>query len=122
MPTARQAYLSRSLKRRKIAQDVFAYRLLVAEPVSLDEPLVLPANARIAMSHSAGVEAGELRLVRGSADPIPLPALDADQVWRMQYYGKNEQFDVECDVAGTTTLYVLDEWSRPLPIATKIFE
>jgi len=80
----------------------------------------MPANARIAVSFSTGISAGDLTLAAGLAT-FGTPDLAADQVYRLSYVERAESVVPTCAVAGTVTLYVLNEWMLSDAIATGVF-
>lgn len=113
-----------AVTRRKLSADLKAFAAFIETPADVSSgPFTMPAGARVAVSHSADIEAGQLRLVvTGPTDrTLATPTLAADQVFKGEFLERAVSFTVETDVAGDVTVYVLDEWTRPLEIAAGTF-
>jgi hypothetical protein len=83
-------------------------------------PYTMKANARLAVSHSAGVTAGQLRVL-DNGKTLKTPALTANAKYRLDVVPKGRQVTIQCDAAGVVHLYVLDQWMRPRLVATATF-
>lgn len=85
--------------------------------------LALPANARLAASSDVPVAAGAVVVNVAGGRVLGTPALVADQIYEVGYLeaGKTVTLEKTTAGAGTITLYYLDEWKRPYPIASATF-
>src|SRR5262245_60248052 len=84
MPTAREAFVARAVKRRKYAQNVSKFATLKATPFDFTggEELTLPADALLAISFDGAVEAGEFEIVLGGVT-YGTPDLAENQLHRL---------------------------------------
>ncbi len=103
-------------KRRKVAQDVKAYRFLAATPGDATVGITLPANALIGVSSDTATNQGDI-VVSFSADQITIPGGPAGKVFELIYGERGELVKVVSST-GNATLHVLDQWHRPTAIAT----
>lgn len=122
-------HLYRHRRRRRVAQDLTAYAALIETPhdlgsaaagSDLPNPLSLPANARLAFSASEALDDGDITVTIGGRNLV-LPALSADEIFRLSYGERAESVVAGSDIdapACDVTLYVLDEWQREAAIAT----
>ena len=122
----RQAALFHMRERRRAAANVqrttTGFDLGTAAALSeLPNPYVVAANAEYAVSFSAAVTADELTVATETARTLGTPALDPDQIRRIGYFERGRTLTPTAGIAGTVTLYVLDDWSRPIPVATGVF-
>ena len=117
------------LRRRCFAQDQTAYADLRAAPSALtggaapatSSALSLPANARLGISFSAPVGAGQLSVDTETGRTLGTPALVADEIYRLDWLERTVDVTITSAIAGTATLYVFDQWMRSYPIATVVF-
>lgn len=106
-------------------RDLSAFAALLAAPHDLGDGtdgLVLPARARLAISHEAGMSEGDVVVhIAGDGDlDFTHPELAADEVHRGNWGERGMTVTVENVGApeGALTLYLIDPFGRPLPIAT----
>lgn len=128
-PGRAQAELFHARERRRAAQRQRAFDADAATPfdmgtVAAGNPLPTPypmrAASRLAVSFSAPLTAGQLTVSIG-ARTLGTPALTADEIRRLEFGERNEDVVPQSAIAGTVTLYVLDEWARPRAVATGTF-
>ncbi len=117
-------------ERRRAAADQDEFAADIASPFDLGtvgagsplpNPYVMPANARLAMSFSVDLTATELTLVTEVGRTLGTPALLADEIYKLQHLERARTLVPDADIAGTISLFVLDEWSRETLIATGVF-
>lgn len=101
--------------RRTKSQDLKAYRFLVATPGNATVGIVLPANSRLAVSSTAVTAQGDI-VVQIGPETVTIPGGPAGFVFPLCYGERSETAKVTVH-PGQATLYVLDEWTRPTPIA-----
>lgn len=121
-----------ALRTRRANQALLQYRFLVAEPenlgtIAVEEQttgIALPANARLAFSHSAGLNAGDVTVEIGNRSSFSHAALPANRVWKGSFAerGMHVVINRHSGAAGTFTLYILDLNGRHFTIATATFE
>ena len=87
----------------------------------LPNPYVMKGNARIGVSFSVNITAGQLTLATEGARTLETPALDADVVYRLDYLERARTLTPTCAIAGTVSLHVFDEWMLPSVVATGVF-
>lgn len=125
----RQAILLNARRRRRAAENLDKFEGDVAAPFSmgtvaapnpLPAPYPMRANARIAVSFSAVVAAGQLTLAVGSA-VLKTPVLAANEIYRLEVAARDQDITPTSAIAGTVKIHVLDEWSRSSVVATGIF-
>lgn len=120
------------LKEQRTRRTVKAYQSLMDTPANLGNvgvagtsaALALPANARLGVSFSASVAAGDLRLDVGPNKSLNIPALAANRVYRPGVVGERGQaLTVVRSGAptGTATVYIIDGSGRARAIATATF-
>jgi hypothetical protein len=108
------------IRRQHERVDRKRFDALVAMPHDLETgDLDMPANGRLAVSHSVGVTEGQLSLTVNGEDHFT-PDLTADEVWRLDYVERARAVNVETLVPGEVTVYLVDPFGRHLPIATRI--
>lgn len=126
---ARPAVLYKARERRRAAADFKKFGPDIASPFDLGAaapaaPLPnaypVPANARLAVSFSVPVAAGQLTINYGDR-ALGTTALAADQVRLLDWVERAVEVTIQSAIAGTVTLYVLDEWNRPSAIAQGTF-
>jgi hypothetical protein len=124
MPTAREAYILRALRRNRIAASMRKFNQYVSSPFDMGGgAFVMPDDARVAVSFDAEIEnAGDV-VVTVAGKEFRLPAMPADTSYRINaYVRKGRSIDATAEsVAGGLSLYVLDQWMRPRLIANKTF-
>ena len=118
-------------RRRRIAQNISAYKSLIASPASLgsvaangdSSAVTLPADGRLAVSLDTSTSASDISINDG-VDQTYGSGGAADFVQRLDSTPKGRQVVIHraagCP-AGACSLYVLDEWQRPQLIATATF-
>lgn len=128
-PGDAHAALYHARRRRRAAQDFKDFEGDIASPFDLGtvaattplpNPYVMPANSRLAISFSTGITQGQLTVDIG-AKTVETTALSADEIYRLEVGEEAEEIIPTAAIAGTVTLYVLDEWQRPSAIATGTF-
>lgn len=118
MATKDQLSWLRAAQRRRNSRENFStFRSLIEAPGSLSAGVVMPANSRLGISSSLDVEPGALLVSINGVD-IGVVGGPADMVFRIGYYEKGKTITALAGAPGTLTLYVLDNWDRPFPIAS----
>lgn len=121
-PKATQQYHAR--RRRREAQDVKAYQVLIASPVDLSGgPLTLPANGYLAIGANGNTVLADYTITIGSVT-LDVTALVGGAVpLRLGYFERGAEVTISHDagVARTITVYLLDQWRRPFEIAARAF-
>lgn len=120
-----------SRKRRKAAARVQAFSALIASPSvltggvapAISSTLAMPANVLLAVSYSVGITSGQLVVNVNTGKTMGVPDLAADEIRELGYVEAGQLVDIELTaaVAGTATLYVLNDWRIPSSIATVVF-
>ena len=96
-------------KRRSKRQNLSALKALVAAPHDLDSgALVMPAGARLAISHSVGLSAGQVTIAVGDRREFTCPALAADEVHRGIHAERGFAVTQTGAPAGTIRIYLVD--------------
>lgn len=117
-------------ERRRAAVDLDGFAADIASPFDLGtvgagsplpNPYVIPANSRLAISFSVGLTATELTLATEVGRTLGTPALATDEIHKLQHLERARTLVPDAAIAGTISLYVLDEWSRETLVATGIF-
>lgn len=120
---------ARRRRRHRYRRDFLEFKPLIDTPedlgtASAGDPLpttlTLPANARIGISASEAVEAGDL-VVNVNGDAIGIRGGPADEVFPLAWREEDEVVEVEIGAGCppcTVTLHVFDRWTRPFAIAT----
>jgi hypothetical protein len=120
-----------AIKRRKIAQEVSRYRSLVASPASLGScaagasltALVLPQNARLAISLNAITTANDISVSVGTRTMRTTGAASAVSQ-KIGWHERSRHLVVNrlasCP-AGTLSVWLLTEWGQRYLIATGTF-
>ena len=104
--------------RRRGREFLTALEPLVASPQDLATPLRMPAGARLAISHSAGLAAGSVQVSLGSGVTSSHPALDAGQVHELALYAREGSVvSVAGAPSGTLTLYALNPFDHAKRLA-----
>lgn len=126
MATRRTASLAANRRRRRIAQDLVAYKDLIANPEDLGSltsgsesgELFLPANARLAVSLDDVTAAGDI-VVAGRS----IVGGVAGRLFSLGYFERGPITVTRGGQArgGELTLHVLDEWGHARAIATATF-
>lgn len=124
--SARQAALYYSRERRrdaaKIQRATLAFDLGTAAAANpLPEPYTLAASGEFAVSFSAPVTAGQLTVATEVGRTLGTPALAADQIYPLGFFERARTLIPESAIAGDVTLYILDNWRRPIAVATGTF-
>ena len=119
MATASQ--LSRiNARHRRSRQDLGAFAALIETPHDLGvEPVVLPANARLAVSSDNAEAAGDVTVTVKST-VYATPALVADAPHRLNLAERGWEVDVDGPVGSTITLHVVGHFGEHVAIATKV--
>ena len=122
----RQAALFYNRERRRDAAKVQHATLqfdlgTVGAGGDLPESYTLAAAGDFAISFDAPVAAGEVTVATEVGRTLGTPALAADQIHRLGYFERARTLTVTSAIAGTATLYVLDNWRRPIVVATGVF-
>jgi len=128
--TASAQYNAR--RRRRIAQNVSAYAEFVATPEDLGNvaanadsatAITLPADGRLAVALDDVTDPADISLKDGVGETFGNGGV-ADYVQRLSVFPRGREVVVHratgCP-AGTCSIYLLDEWQRPLLIATATF-
>lgn len=127
MRIAPEHYYAR--RRLRINQEVKAFDSLVSSPFDLGSaaagnPLpntfALPHNGRFAISASQITAQGDLLISFGTRT-LTTDGADADSIVRLHYADRGKEVQVSSGgacPASNVTLYLLDEFFRPLAIAT----
>lgn len=79
-------------------------------------PFVMPAGSSLAVSFSASVTSGDIEISVGSRT-IQTPDLTTDQIRRIGYFERDFTLIPTANIAGTMTLYLLDQWNNVAVIA-----
>jgi hypothetical protein len=133
MKTPRQvaAIVASTKKRRKAAQEHKSFAALRAAPAALGsaaaggslQAFKLPANARLALSVNAPTVTGQVTAAI-NGHTLGIMGGKAGAVQPLGLWERGQELVIKRAAggpAGTVTLYVLDDWSRPSPIATGTF-
>jgi hypothetical protein len=117
-------------RNRRTAMALMRFSALVGAPVDLgnvaaagtSDELVLPANARLAVSHTAALDLAVVTINVG-AGSFSHPALAADAIHKGNFGEAGRVVTIERGAApaGTFTLYVVDMQGVPRAIATVTF-
>lgn len=109
--------------RRQDRERITAFDSLVATPHDLASgPLVMPSSARLALSHSAGLTAGQvtISIVTGRVG-FTHPALAADVVYRGSWAEKGTRISQSGSPAGTLKIWLVNPLDGTLEtIATQV--
>lgn len=120
-----QGVLYAARARVSSAKGVGAFAALIAAPadISAGALFIMPAGARLAFSFSTDATANQVRLTAAGPTDRTLgsPALAADQVFKTDWLAEGVAVGGESDIPGELTVYVLDQWQRPVAIATGTF-
>lgn len=93
--------------------------VLAGNPSS--SPLSLRASGRFGISFSVPVAAGQLLTNVSNGRVIGNPALAANQIFRLGHLERGLTLAPEAAIAGTVKIYFLDNWLRPVEIASGVF-
>ncbi len=110
-------------RRRQGREAITALQPLVDTPHDLGSgPLRMPAGARLAISHSAGLSQGDVTVSLGNGAGFTHPALAADQVFRGVWAERGQDVTVTGVPSGTLTVHAIDplDAGRTLVIATRV--
>ena len=122
----------RSKERRGRAQEVSAFKALVATPASLGSCGVgasltafrLPANATLGISLNAITTNAHISTTCSNGKTLASQGGASGLFQKLGWYERSRTITINrlsgCP-AGTLTLYVLDEWNRRKVIATGVF-
>lgn len=102
-------------ERRKLSQDLKAYRFLVATPGDATAGVQLPANGQMAVSSTSATIEGDI-VVDVGGELVTIAGGPAGYVFRLAFGERSEHVRVTVH-PGQATLYVLDEWKRAFEIA-----
>lgn len=125
-----QAALYHARKRREAAARFGRFASLIATPETLTtaaagnplgSALTMPAASMISVSFSADLTAGQLTVDTNTSRTIGVPDLAADEIRLLGWFEKGVELTPDCAIAGTVTLYVLNEWTKPFSVATGVF-
>lgn len=121
-PELAQQHLWNLRRRTRARSSLRAIDSLVTTPHDLGSgPLRMPAGARLAISHSVGLTAGEVTVSLGNGASFSHPALVADVLFPGLWAEKGQDVTVSGAPTGTLTLHVLDPFSNvPLAVATRV--
>jgi len=106
-------------KRLKAKQNLSRFDRFVDSNVAFTAsvPFVQPANMRLAVSFSENILDNEVSVYVNTRE-FKLPALAAGKIHRLDWIEADKSVGAYSSVSGTLTLYVLDDWMRPIPIGT----
>lgn len=79
-------------------------------------PFVQPANMRLAVSFSENILDNQVSVYVNTRE-FKLPALAAGKIHRLDWIEADKSVKAVSAVSGILTLYVLDDWMRPIAIA-----
>jgi len=104
-------------KRLKAKQNLSRFDRFVESNAIFTEsvPFVQPANMRLAVSFSENILDNQVS-VWVNARELMLPALVAGNIHRLDWIEADKSVSAVSSVSGILTLYVLDDWMRPLAI------
>lgn len=133
MTTLHSERIHQVQQNRKVEQDLNDFEVLIATPHDFGSvvadgasptPLEMPANARLAISHSAALTIGDVTVDIGANRSFGHPTLDADVVFK-GVWGEQQQ-DIIINrgssvAAGTLSVYIVDFYGRYLLIGTATF-
>ena len=104
-------------KRFKAKQNLSRFDRFVESNAIFTEsvPFVQPANMRLAVSFSENILDNQVS-VWVNARELRLPALVAGNIHRLDWIEADKSVSAVSSVSGILTLYVLDDWMRPLAI------
>lgn len=118
-------------KDRRDRQMFHAYDALIASPADLgtvadlaaSSALTLPANGRLAISHSVALSAEDVNVDIAATKNFSHGALDADQIFKGGFGEEGKDVVVNRDgaPAGDFSLYVVNPFGVPFVIATVTF-
>lgn len=119
------------ITRRREAQRSVAFKGLIASPQVLtgglapatSSTLALPQTGHVGVSYSVPITSGQLLVNVNNGRALGTPNLAANQIFRVGWLERGLLIDVELTaaVAGTATLYYMNEWKKPSAIATAVF-
>lgn len=94
--------------RQKLREATSSFRFLIASPhdMAADPILVLPAGARLAISHSIGLGAGQVTITTEGGRSWTHKALAADSVALGNWHEDNARVTQVGAPVGTLSLYV----------------
>ena len=96
-------------QRRQARRDLTELDGILATPHDLGSgPLVIPAGARLAVSHSAGLTSGQVTVAIGDRLEFSHPALAADAVHRGDWAERGMSISQTGAPTGTLSLYIVD--------------
>jgi len=78
-------------------------------------PFVQPANMRLAVSFSENTLDNQVSVYVNTRE-FKLPALAAGNIHRLDWIEADKAVSAVSSVSGILTLYVLDDWMRPIAI------
>lgn len=118
-------------QRRRAAQDLSAYKALVASPADLGsaaaeaalDGFTLLANAEVAVSIDAATDPGDITVAVDDRS-LGIAGGGAGQLFRLGWLERGKELTINRGVsgpAGTVELHVLDEWGRKRTVASGTF-
>lgn len=120
-----QASLYHSRERKRDLRREGRFASFVASPFDLGDqaamspatnPFTVPASASLAISFSDSVTSGDVEIAVGGRT-IQTPDLAADQIFKIGYFEQDFTLTPTANIAGTMTLYLLDQWNKATAIA-----
>jgi len=123
--------VNRNRIRRKVAQDLTAFRPLIDTPAPLGSTgapgnlsaFTWPANGELAVRLNAPTETGDITVLINDR-VVTAPAGDAGRTLRLGYVERARSITVQRGAtapAGAVEVLVLDEWRQPFVVATGTF-
>lgn len=89
-----------------------------AAGADLPNPFAMPAQGRLGVSVDAVTTVGQITATNGAGRAVSIAGGPAGTIFRLDHFERGQEVTVSSAVAGTVSLYVFDEWSRPKVIAT----
>jgi len=118
-------------RKRRLGRKVLSrYSALIASPFdlgtvaatgTLPNPFVVPESTRFAISLSAGVTAGQLRILTSRGRTIATPTLVANRIFKTEFMEIGVDLEIASDVAGTVSLYIVDGFGTTSVVASGVF-
>lgn len=104
-------------KRLKAKQNLSRFDRFIDSNAVFTEsvPFVQPANMRLAVSFSENILDNQVSVYVNTRE-LKLPALTAGNVHRLDWIEADKAVSAVSQISGILTLYVLDDWMRPVAI------
>lgn len=106
------------MTRRKDREAISAFKTLIATPQDLDAgPLVMPAGARLALSHTAALTLGQVTItIVAGRRSFSHPALSADAIYKGDWAEEGTRVTQTGAPVGTLSIHFVN----PLDGTTKV--